>query len=118
VSESELFPVLVSDVVVVTDPVLSMDEPVNAESTSTVNVVDAVALLPAIVPMTHVTVPDDSEHSVGSELTVRSDESTSVTMVPCASDGPLLVTFSVMVVVLPATAGFGENVLSILTSDS
>jgi len=111
--------VLVSDVVVVTDPVLSIDEPVNAESTSTVNVVDAIVVPVAdINPRTHVTVPADSEHSVGSELTVRSDDSTSVTIVPCASDGPLLVTLSVIVVVAPALTGFGENVLSISTSDS
>jgi len=62
VSEAELFPVIVSDVVVVTDAVLSIDEPINDASTSTVNVTDAVAPL-RIVPMLHVTVPDDSKHS-------------------------------------------------------
>ena len=84
---------------VVTVPVLSIDEPVKAASTRTVNVFDTMSPL-ASNPMVQTTVPDDSVHPAGSvPVTVSPDASTSVATTFSASDGPLLVTFSVIVVV-------------------
>ena len=97
VSVLELSPRFGSVVVVVTVPVLSIDEPVKDASTRTVNVFDIIAPL-IIAPMVQTTVPvGPSAHPVGSApVTVSPDASASVAVTPAASDGPLLVTFSGM----------------------
>ena len=115
-----MFAVLDSIVVVLTDASLMINEPVKAGSTFTVNDLDALAPLPAIAPRSHVTVPvGDSVHPAGSApLTVSPVGSISLTLTPAASDGPLFVTSSLMVVVWPALTDDGLNVLSIERSAS
>ena len=96
VSSSELFPGVLSFVALLTVPVLVIDEPVKSAATSTVNVTDAIEPSPAIPPRSHVTVLVP-EHPPGSPpVTVSPDGSMSTTSASAASDGPLLVTFSVI----------------------
>ena len=107
-----------SVVVVLTVPVLVIDVPIKDASTSTVNVEDAVPPLPVVAPRSHVTVPGgDSVHSVGNvPLTVSPVGSTSTTVVSTVLVEPMLVAFSVIVVVSPALTDVGLNVFSSIRS--
>ncbi len=107
-----------SPVVEPTIAVFVIDEPVKLESMSTVNVLDVE--LPAVSPPgVHDTVPAEWVQLAGGVPVKLSPVGrTSVTDTFTASAGPALDITSVMVVVPPANAGFGENVLVIERSAS